>query len=202
MSDMSDKKSYSGEMQNLVAMGKTKGYLNFDEVNDALPEGDISPDDIDDVMDLFGEKDIQIIDEEEEFEDEEKTIDIHDDGSSRSPDPVRMYLHEMGSVSLLSREDETEIAKRIEAGQRQILNVIINSPVTVKEVIAIGRGLEDGSIRLKDVIDTGDNFDPDAKDDLDEPEEEPEVDPTAPSEDDAALTKTLEMIRDIERKQE
>jgi len=200
---MSDKKSYSGEMQNLVAMGKTKGYLNFDEVNDALPEGDISPDDIDDVMDLFGEKDIQIIDEEEEFEDEEKTIDIHDDGSSRSPDPVRMYLHEMGSVSLLSREDETEIAKRIEAGQRQILNVIINSPVTVKEVIAIGRGLEDGSIRLKDVIDTGDNFDPDAKDDLDEPEEELEVvDPSAPSEDDAALTKTLEMIRDIERKQE
>ncbi len=198
---MSDKKSYSGEMQNLVAMGKTKGYLSFDEVNDALPDGDISPDDLDDVMDLFGEKDIQIIDEEDEFEDEEKSIDIHDDGSSRSPDPVRMYLHEMGSVSLLSREDETEIAKRIEAGQRQILNVIINSPVTVKEVIAIGRGLEDGSIRLKDVIDQEDNFDPEAKDDLDEEEGEVEAG-AVPTEDDAALSRTLEMIREIERKQD
>ena len=132
---MSEKKSYSKEVQKLIAVGKSKGYLTYDEVNDALPEDVITPDDLEDVMDLFTEKDIQLVDNEDDYEESDDSVDIHDDGSLRSPDPVKMYLHEMGSVSLLSREDETEIAKRIEAGQRQILNVIINSPVTVKEVL-------------------------------------------------------------------
>jgi len=182
---MSEKKAYSKEVQKLIAMGKSKGYLTYDEVNDALPENVITPDDLEDVMDLFTEKEIQLVDTDDDFEpeeeEEEEEIPIHDDGSLRSPDPVKMYLHEMGAVSLLSREDETEIAKRIEAGQRQILNVIINSPVTVKEVIQIGNYLERNEIRLKDVVDTDDMFDIE--------------------EEETAFSKTIEIIRAIEVKQ-
>ncbi len=177
---MSDKKPYPKEIQKLIAMGKSKGYLTYDEVNDGLPDDILSPDDLDDVMDLFSEKEIQLVDTEEDFNPEEEEFDFHDDGSLRSPDPVKMYLHEMGSVSLLSREDETEIAKRIEAGQRQILNVIINSPVTVKEVIQIGCAVENSELRLKDVVDIDDMFDIDEE---------------------IARNRTLEIIQEIERKQ-
>ncbi|MCE5273775.1 MAG: RNA polymerase sigma factor RpoD [Syntrophaceae bacterium] len=177
---MSDKKAYPKEIQKLIAAGKSKGFLTYDEVNEGLPDDILSPDDLDDVMDLFSEKEIQLVDTEADFNPEEEDFDFHDDGSLRSPDPVKMYLHEMGSVSLLSREDETEIAKRIEAGQRQILNVIINSPVTVKEVIQIGNALGNNELRLKDVIDIDDMFDID---------EEP------------ARNRTLETIREIECRQ-
>ncbi|HON39717.1 MAG: RNA polymerase sigma factor RpoD [Desulfomonilia bacterium] len=158
---MSEKKAYTKEVKKLLAMGKSKGYLTYDEVNDALPDDMITPDDLEDVMDLFSEKDIQLVDNDEDYEDADDGVDFQEDGALRSPDPVKMYLHEMGSVSLLSREDETEIAKRIEAGQRQILNVIINSPVTVKEVIQIGAALKAGELRLKDVVDIDDMFDVD-----------------------------------------
>ncbi len=177
---MSEKKPYPKEIQKLIAMGKSKGYLTYEEVNDGLPDEILSPDDLDDVMDLFSEKEIQLVDTEAEFNPEEDEFDFHDDGSLRSPDPVKMYLHEMGSVSLLSREDETEIAKRIEAGQRQILNVIINSPVTVKEVIQIGLALDNNEIRLKDVVDIDDIIDIDEE---------------------LYKNKTLEIIRAIEDKQ-
>jgi len=156
---MSEKKAYTKEVKKLIAMGKSKGYLTYEEVNDALPEDMITPDDLEDVMDLFSEKEIQLVDTEEDYQDADDGVEFQEDGALRSPDPVKMYLHEMGSVSLLSREDETEIAKRIEAGQRQILNVIINSPVTVKEVIQIGAALKNGEIRLKDVVDIEDMFD-------------------------------------------
>jgi len=182
---MTDKKAYAKEVQKLVNMGKAKGFLTYEEVNDVLPDDVLSPDDLEDVMDLFSDKEIQLVDTEDEFFENEDEIEIPDDGSFRAPDPVRMYLHEMGSVSLLSREDETEIAKRIEAGQRQILNVIINSPVTVKEVIAIGRQLECGEIRLKDVIDLEDIFEMDAQ-------------PPETIDEHPALARTLESIKSIE----
>ena len=177
---MSEKKAFTKEVKKLVAMGKSKGYLTYEEVNDALPDDVITPDDLEDVMDLFSEKEIQLVDTEDDYESSEETMDFHEDGSLRAPDPVKMYLHEMGSVSLLSREDETEIAKRIEAGQRQILNVIINSPVTVKEVLQIGSALKIGEMRLKDVVDIDDIF---------EIEEE------------ASMEKALRIIDEIETKQ-
>ena len=177
---MSDKKQYPKEIQRLIAMGKSKGFLTFDEVNEQLPDDILNPDDLDDVMDLFTEKEIQLVDTEEDFAPDDEEFDFHDDGSMRSPDPVKMYLHEMGSVSLLSREDETEIAKRIEAGQRQILNVIINSPVTVKEVIQIGNAIACGEKRLKDVVDIDDIVDVDEE---------------------AVRAKTLAIIKEIEEKQ-
>ena len=177
---MSEKKAFTKEVKKLVAMGKSKGYLTYEEVNDALPDDVITPDDLEDVMDLFSEKEIQLVDTEDDYESSEETMDFHEDGSLRAPDPVKMCLHEMGSVSLLSREDETEIAKRIEAGQRQILNVIINSPVTVKEVLQIGSALKVGEMRLKDVVDIDDIF---------EIEEE------------ASMEKALRIIDEIETKQ-
>ncbi|MEA2101425.1 MAG: RNA polymerase sigma factor RpoD [Thermodesulfobacteriota bacterium] len=152
---MSVKKAYSKKVDKLISIGKSRGYLTYNEVNDALPDDVIAPDDLEEVMDLFSEKDIQLVDTGDDYE--ESAVSTESAKSSfHSPDSVRMYLHEMGSVSLLSREEETEIAKRIEAGQRQILNVIIHSPVTVKEVISIGEALRNNEIRLKDVVDVDD----------------------------------------------
>ncbi|MCD6281843.1 MAG: RNA polymerase sigma factor RpoD [Deltaproteobacteria bacterium] len=153
---MSNKKTYSKEIQKLITMGKSKGYLTYDEINNALPDDITSPDDLEDVMDLFSEKDIQLIESEEELLKTDEVIEIKNESSLGSSDPVRRYLQEMGSVSLLSREDETELAKRIEIGQKQILNIIINAPATVKEVIEIGKALESGKLQLKDIIDLDD----------------------------------------------
>jgi RNA polymerase primary sigma factor len=183
---MTDKKAFKKDVQNFVDMAKPKEFI-YEEptTTESLPEDVLTPDDLEDVMDMFSDKEINVTESEAIFETEEE-IEITDDGAFRAPDPVRMYLHEMGSVSLLSREDETEIAKRIEAGQRQILNVIINSPVTVKEVINIGRMLETGSIRLKDVIDLEDIFNVENEIEI---EEHP------------ARQKTLDIIKTIETNQ-
>ncbi|MCD6569157.1 MAG: RNA polymerase sigma factor RpoD [Deltaproteobacteria bacterium] len=157
---MNGKKAYTKEVQKLIVMGKSKGYLTYDEINNVLPDDMVAPDEIEDVMNLFSEMDIQLVDTDAGILEGEGALST-EDNSIRSTDPVRMYLHEMGDVSLLSRDDETEIAKRIEAGQRQILNVIINSPVTVKEVINIGKSLRSGKLKVKDVIDLDDTLDAD-----------------------------------------
>jgi RNA polymerase primary sigma factor len=183
---MTDKKAFKKDVQKFVTMGKPKEFIFEEPTTESLPEDVLTPDDLEDVMDMFSDKEIKVTETEPEFETEEE-IEIPDEGAAfRAPDPVRMYLHEMGSVSLLSREDETEIAKRIEAGQRQILNVIINSPVTVKEVINIGGMLKTGNIRLKDVIDLEDIFNVENEIEL---EEHP------------ARQKTLDIIKTIEANQ-
>jgi len=183
---MTDKKAFKKDVQKFVTMGKPKEFIFEEPTTESLPEDVLTPDDLEDVMDMFSDKEIKVTETEPEFEPEEE-IEIPDEGAAfRAPDPVRMYLHEMGSVSLLSREDETEIAKRIEAGQRQILNVIINSPVTVKEVINIGGMLKTGNIRLKDVIDLEDIFNVENEIEL---EEHP------------ARQKTLDIIKTIETNQ-
>src|SRR5919106_3399278 len=117
------------EVKKLIDLGKEKGYLTYDEVNDMLPADVVSPDQIDDVMSLFGEMDIEVIDANQrvaisgktdelpdEDEDEEGDVEMEVDGEmgAKTGDPVRMYLREMGTVSLLSREGEVEIAKKIE----------------------------------------------------------------------------------------
>src|SRR3954468_23805543 len=120
------------EVKKLIDLGKEKGYLTYDEVNDMLPADIVSPDQIDDVMSLFGEMDIEVIDSNQrvsiagqaeelpEEEEEEKELDVEADSdmSGKTGDPVRMYLREMGTVSLLSREGEVEIAKKIEHGEK------------------------------------------------------------------------------------
>src|SRR5215813_4587479 len=110
------------EVKKLIDLGKEKGYLTYDDVNDMLPAEVVSPDQIDDVMSIFGEMDIEVVDANQrvslggagEDEEEEKEVesDIDGDMVGKTGDPVRMYLREMGTVSLLSREGEVEIAKK------------------------------------------------------------------------------------------
>ncbi|MBI1921232.1 MAG: RNA polymerase sigma factor RpoD [Geobacter sp.] len=145
-----------GDMKQLIDLGKEKGFLTYDEVNDLLPPDILSSEQIDDVMSMFGEMDIEIVDsaqkvkipkmkldleEEEEGESEAEEMEFEPGTLGRTSDPVRMYLREMGSVSLLTREGEVEIAKRIEEGDRDVAGVILNTPITVKEVINLGEQL-------------------------------------------------------------
>jgi RNA polymerase primary sigma factor len=144
------------EVKQLIDMGKEKGFLTYDEVNDLLPPDIVSSEQIDDVMSMFGEMDIEIVDsaqkvkipkvkldldEEEEGEGEGEEMEFEPGALGRTSDPVRMYLREMGSVSLLTREGEVEIAKRIEEGEKDMASVILNTPITVKEVISLGERL-------------------------------------------------------------
>jgi RNA polymerase primary sigma factor len=149
----------SNGIERLISLGKEKGFLTFDEVNDHLSEDMISSDQIDDVMMRFDEMDIEVVDDalklsqDKEIdhleEDESESFDLYSYG--RTSDPVRMYLREMGSVSLLTREGEVEIAKRIEEGKREILEVVLKCPLTVREVIHLGKGLEEGKIGVKEI---------------------------------------------------
>jgi RNA polymerase primary sigma factor len=143
------------DVKQLIDIGKEKGFLTFDEVNDILPP-DIATDQIDDVMGMFGDLDIEIVDsaqkikipkmksdldDDEEAEGESEEVEFEPGSIGRTSDPVRMYLREMGSVSLLTREGEVEIAKRIEDGERDVAGVILNTPITVKEVLSLGERL-------------------------------------------------------------
>jgi hypothetical protein len=155
-------------LEKLVEAGKNKGFLTYDEVNDALP-ADIAPDQLDDVVGALGDEDIEIVDgatqvkiapkriAEEEAGDkklvvgpdrEEEDVDYY----SKSNDPVRMYLRKMGSVSLLTREGEVEIAKRIEQGELRVNGAILDSPIAVREIIDLGEKLKKHKIRVKDLI--------------------------------------------------
>jgi RNA polymerase primary sigma factor len=149
------------EVKQLIDMGKEKGFLTYDEVNDLLPPDIVSSEQIDDVMSMFGEMDIEVVDsaqkvkipkakldldEEDEAEVDQEDMEFEPGTLGRTSDPVRMYLREMGSVSLLTREGEVEIAKRIEEGDRDVASVILNTPITVKEVISLGERLRKGQV--------------------------------------------------------
>src|SRR5438067_178497 len=159
------------EVRDLLAMGRDKGFLTYDEVNDALPADIVSSDQIDDVMSMFGDNDIAIVDEAnkvklpetkppepepvhaKEHEDaEEKKEQEEEDAYAKSNDPVRMYLRKMGSVSLLTREGEVEIAKRIEEGEKEVLDAVPHSSIAIKEIIQIGDRLRKGKMRVREVI--------------------------------------------------
>ena len=155
------KQSNINEVKKLIDLGKEKGYLTYDEVNDMLPSDLVSSEQIDDVMTMFGEMDIEIIDaqqkvkvpntkEEESEEVEEEELDAGMIGKTN--DPVRMYLREMGMVSLLTREGEVEIAKRIEQGEWEVMRIALGSPVTIKETLALGDRIRQNKIRIKNVV--------------------------------------------------
>ncbi|MEI6704518.1 MAG: RNA polymerase sigma factor RpoD, partial [Deltaproteobacteria bacterium] len=153
------------DVKQLIDIGKEKGFLTYDEVNDILPP-DIATDQIDDVMGMFGDIDIEIVDssqkikipkmksdldEDEEAEGESEEVEFEPGSIGRTSDPVRMYLREMGSVSLLTREGEVEIAKRIEDGERDVAGVILNTPITVKEVLSLGDRLRKFQINASEI---------------------------------------------------
>jgi RNA polymerase primary sigma factor len=159
----------------LITMGKAKGFLTYDEVNDHMPESIVSSDQIDDWLSTLGGEGIEIVDastqvkvedkapaaeaeaeEEPEAEAAPRPAEVEeeeeDDGYSKTNDPVRMYLRKMGSVSLLTREGEVEIAKRIEDGERRVLKVVLDSPVAIEEILDLGDKLRKGKIRVKEVV--------------------------------------------------
>jgi len=161
------------EVKDLLALGRDKGFLTYDEVNDALPSDIVSSDQIDDVMSMFGDNDIAIVDEankvklpetkppepepvvvkeEDQATPQEKAEQEEEDAYSKSNDPVRMYLRKMGSVSLLTREGEVEIAKRIEDGEKEVLDAVLHSSIAIKEIIQIGERLKKGKMRVREVI--------------------------------------------------
>src|SRR3990172_2598318 len=153
------------EVQHLITVGKEKGYLTYDELNNALPEDFVSSDEMDSIMMMFGEMEIDIVDQieeenyqklvnEEEVEEEEKEEKDLGVGIARLDDPVRLYLKEMGDVSLLSREGEIEIAKRIEEGKREVESTIFSMPFTVNELISLGEKLKAGKVALHDFVAT------------------------------------------------
>jgi RNA polymerase primary sigma factor len=157
------------EVQQLIDLGKSKGFLTYEEVNDALPADVVAADQVEDVMSALGDEDIEIVDaatqvkiapkriaEEEALEQKKVQVRADDEESdpyySKSNDPVRMYLRKMGSVSLLTREGEVEIAKRIESGEHAVLQAILNSPIAVREIVDIGDKLRKHKVRVKDII--------------------------------------------------
>jgi RNA polymerase primary sigma factor len=153
------------EVKELILMGKERGYLLYDEVNDLLPEGICSSDELDSIFSLFGSAGIEVIDTEQKFQDDGKREDKREEGGGeesefdfgalnldKTNDPVRLYLREMGTVPLLSREGEVEIAKRVEHGQRVILKALSRSPLVVQEILNIGDQLKKQQISIKDLV--------------------------------------------------
>ena len=164
------------EVKKLISIGKEKGFLTYDELNSTLPAEVVSSEQFGSIMTMFGEMDIEIVDapegdraqknrsavpdqeeagedtEDSEAEDNEKEIDLTPGALSRTDDPVRLYLKEMGSVALLSREGEIEIAKRIEEGKRDIAFVIYGMPMTIEFILALRDQLKNGKIDVREIV--------------------------------------------------
>ena len=159
------KEIQSDEFKKLITLGEEKGFLTYDDVNDMLPPDVTSSDQIDDIIMLFGEKNIDIIDTEQGDKlvmkkTPEDVVPVKFPealallpGAGKTGDPVKMYLREMGLVSLLSREGEVEIAKKIEEGARETMSAIFRLSVSINEVLNIGEKLITGEIRVKYVVD-------------------------------------------------
>jgi RNA polymerase primary sigma factor len=168
----------SDEFKKLLSLGEEKGFLTYDDVNDLLPSDVISSDQIDDIIMLFGEKNIDIIDTDKgeklvvkkapdeiaETKDEELLGLMPALG--KTGDPVKMYLREMGLVSLLSREGEVEIAKKIEEGARDVQESIFSVLTSIKDVIMVGEKLRSGDIRIKSIVDNIEDEDGFVEEDL------------------------------------
>ncbi|MBN1574866.1 MAG: RNA polymerase sigma factor RpoD [Deltaproteobacteria bacterium] len=167
------------EVKQLINLGKERGYLTFDEVNEILPSG-LYPDQLDDIMSIFGELDIDIVDppksskfssmekmsfsgdetgeiddetdDDNEAESEKDDVEFLPGNIGKTNDPVRMYLREMGSISLLTREGEVEIAKRIEQGAIIIRETVLNTPLALREVAILSEKMLKDKVRIKDVV--------------------------------------------------
>src|SRR5262245_33419790 len=153
------------ELKKLVQKGKERGYVTYDELNAALPPDEVSSEQIEDTMAMLSEAGVNVIEAEEQEEaanapaEPAKTAVVaaeatgEDEELGRTDDPVRMYLREMGSVELLSREGEIEIAKRIEAGQDKMIGGICESPMTIQALLEWRDAINEGRMLLRDVID-------------------------------------------------
>ncbi|MGC8469740.1 MAG: RNA polymerase sigma factor region1.1 domain-containing protein, partial [Acetobacteraceae bacterium] len=157
----------SAAVKRLIAKGKERGYITFDELNAVLPPDQNSSEQIEDVMAMLSEMGIQVVEGEEAEEaepvparvapeaevEEEAAGNVDEASAGRTDDPVRMYLREMGSVELLSREGEIAIAKRIEAGRDMMIGGLCESPLTIRAIIAWHDALKNGKMLLRDIVD-------------------------------------------------
>jgi RNA polymerase primary sigma factor len=151
---------FEHDIDNLIETGKEKGYLTYGDVNDMLPDEIGSADDLDDLITTIGTQGIDLLDTpkfpgDKEFELEEGEdveLDLTPGTLEKTNDPVRMYLREMGTVPLLTREGEVEIAKRIERGQMRVLKAISRSPIVIREIAALGEDLKRGVRNVKEVV--------------------------------------------------
>jgi RNA polymerase primary sigma factor len=161
-----------GQIQQLILMGKERGYLLYDEINDSLPADVHSSQEIDDLLSVLEREGIEIYEDlatanatragasaAEVFEADlkaeladEGSLDLSSGVDPKSQDSVRIYLREMGSVPLLTREGEVVIAKRIERGQLVVMRAITRSPLVIKEIIAVGEGLRNGVRSIKEIV--------------------------------------------------
>ncbi len=180
------------EIKSLIAQGKEKGFVTYDELNDSLPEEMVNSEQIDELIIMLGDMNIEVmeptqdgahpaksdVDHEDEGvkevevefkegneeqgknDDEEISLDLTPGAIGKTDDPVRLYLKEMGTISLLDREGEVRIAKKIEAGQQKITEVLMTSPIIVPMVLSLGKRARKGKIYIRDVVcGTDEDFD-------------------------------------------
>src|SRR5512138_3276794 len=172
-------------LKNLIKLGKERGFLTYSEINDHLPDDLVDAEQIEAIISTFGDMGIQVYDQapdqeqlliaadaapvaqpDEDVEEQaEAALSTVDSEFGRTTDPVRMYMREMGSVELLTREGEIEIAKRIEDGLRHMILAISACPTTVKEILDLADKVEKDEMRIDEVVDG--LIDPNAKDDFD-----------------------------------
>jgi RNA polymerase primary sigma factor len=157
---------YEEDIDKLIETGKEKGYLTYGEVNDLLPGDITTPDDLDDLLTTINTQGIDVLsgdkfdrdrerdkyDSEAGEEGEDVELDLSPGQLEKTNDPVRMYLREMGTVPLLTREGEVEIAKRIERGQMRVMKAISRSPIVIREIVGLGEDLRRGVRNIKEVV--------------------------------------------------
>ena len=157
-------------IKKLLTKGKKQGFLSYNEINELLPAELLSPEQIDETLIMFDENEIEVVDEKtkkkliskkKKKEKKPVTQAIRDTDFGTVTDPVKMYLREMGLVTLLSREGEVEIAKKIEAGEQEVLHALLETTTGVESIVSLGEEIAEGNIRPKNVlrdIDEGDTY--------------------------------------------
>src|SRR6056300_268489 len=146
-------------IKTLMKLGKERGFVTHDELNAALPAEDYTSEQIDDVMSSLSEMGVSVVDSAESDGDDDAAEEgraagnLSDSDVSGTDDPVRMYLREMGSVELLSREGEIAIAKRIEAGREMMIGGICESPLTIRALLTWAQQVREFAVPLRDIID-------------------------------------------------
>src|SRR4030088_2038040 len=156
---------YEEDIDKLIDTGKEKGYLTYGEVNDLLPGDITTPDDLDDLLTTINTQGIDVLSGESKFggdrdkyepeageESDDVELDLSPGTLEKTNDPVRMYLREMGTVPLPTREGEVEIAKRIERGQLRVMKAISRSPIVIREIVGLGEDLRRGVRNIKEVV--------------------------------------------------
>jgi RNA polymerase primary sigma factor len=160
------KKANMEELRRLISIGKEKGYLTYDEVNSVLPDDLVSSEKIEDMMMILDEMDIEIVDsshkvkllkekvdkETESIDENDSNLRLEEEASGRVTDPVKMYLREMGMVCLLTREGEVQIAKRIEQGEQEVVDAIIDTPIGIREILDLREKIAQEELRVPDVL--------------------------------------------------